>query len=136
MSKKKPKHQSTKWKSRAKGWLRRHKKSKPPMEMLIGAATIPFIPAFADYPQNSIFTAMKQGDAHEAAKQAVKGFINMDIDSGQIDLMGLINPFDFNGARYTKVLMWSGIAGTVRKKLAPKSTQLIQKIPIVGKMVS
>jgi hypothetical protein len=104
------------------------------MEMLLGAAAIPFTPGYPD--GLSPIQLAQNGDGQGLMSTLVHGFTGFNIGSGQFNPMAALNPFEFNTARYTKILLWTGLMGMVRKKLVPKSSHLIRKVPIIGRWVS
>jgi len=119
---------------RKRGFIRRHIKGKVPLEMLIGAGTIPFTEPNTGWGSFPV-KAIQNGDWTGLMDQLKAGFIGM-APSGQIDVFNLLNPFNLESGRYTKILFWSGIAGKIRKRMVPQSSMLIKKIPLVGRWVS
>lgn len=120
-------------------WLRRTRR-KPktiPFETLIGAATIPFIPAASGY--ETIFNCIKKGDMTGVMDALKTGFLGFapGRETNTINIAGLLNPVDFEHGRFTKILLYSAIIGMIRKKIAGKyTTPILRKIPFIGRWIS
>lgn len=107
----------------------RHKRTIP-LEVVVAGVAIPFTPATEGW---NTPMAYVQGGDYEGAMNALKqGFLGMQPD-GSMDLMRTLNPFDFNTARYTKMLIAAGLVSKVRKRLVHIP---LDKIPIVGRYIS
>lgn len=109
---------------------RRAAKQKFPLETVIAGAAIPFTPASDGW--NSPFGLAQQGGYDQIMPTLAKGFLNME-PNGQVNIWGIINPFDFNSARYTKMLIASALVSKVRKKFVHLP---LDRIPMVGKYIS
>jgi len=119
------------------GYYAGRTKAKIPFEVLIAGGSIPFTPAADGFA--SIYEAAQQGDMTGVIDNLKVGFLGMDParNASQFNLMAAINPFDFNHARFSKMLMYAAIIGTVRKKLSGRYTnKLFAKIPLIGRWVS
>ena len=121
--------------SRAKGAGRRISRMNPPIEMLIALGVIPFTNSRPGFP--SPFESAMNKNWQAVANDVKQGFLGMD-ETGRIDLLGALNPFDFDHAKYSKMLTAAGILGYVRKKMpwAKVQSALYRKIPFVGRRIS
>jgi hypothetical protein len=122
---------------RAYARIRRAKKPKPPIEMVLAGAMIPFTPA-ADSFGGGIWDSIQAQDLTGLADNIKCGFLGFEParNTNKLDLVGLINPFNMNVGRFTKELIIAGVIGSVRKKISRQSSQLIQRIPLLGRYVS
>lgn len=66
------------------------------------------------------------------ANNLKSGFLGLNPD-GSFDPFNALNPFNFEDARYSKMLLWSGIMSKVRKRFVRIP---MGKIPIVGRYIS
>lgn len=135
-----PKKRRYKLRTRMKRrWARsRFSKARIPLEVVIaGGATI-VTPATEGW--GSPMQHMQDGAMDLVAQDYAKGLANITLPMNgqafQFDIVGLLNPFDLNSARYTKMLFWSAIASKVRKKMIPQLGQMMQKVPYLGRFVS
>lgn len=115
----------------------RRAKNKVPFETLIAGAAIPFMPPRDGF--SSPFEALQRGDMTGVADALKNGFLGMDGGRGtpDINVAGLLNPFDMNYGRYTKMLILAGLIGMTRRRIAGRYTSpLIKKIPVVGRWCS
>lgn len=72
----------------------------------------------------------------EVANQLKAGFLGMSVPGGDIDFGRLLNPFDFNSGRFTKMLIASAIIGSVRAKFTGRYTRpVFDMIPFIGKKI-
>lgn len=124
-------------KTTPKRYTRRRRKTVP-IEMFVGAGSIPFVGARTGY--GSILNCVQRGDWTGVADNLVCGFTPVYQCRGAvkgIDVFNFINPFNFEQGRFMKILLWSGIAGMLRKKLIGRYTSnLFRRIPIIGRWVS
>jgi hypothetical protein len=112
---------------------RRFSKAKVPFETLIAAGVIPFTPAQTGWRSDWLLS----GNLQEITNQLKSGFLGMDINTGAIDIMGALNPFEMNKARFSKMLLYASLLGMVRRKITGRYTApLFKKIPIIGRIVS
>jgi hypothetical protein len=113
----------------------RHSKAKPSLETLIAAGTIPFTPAASGFA--TMFDSAKGGDWEGIADSLKCGFLGFDPqrNATNFNLIGMINPFDMDHGRFTKMLVFAEIAGRIRRRFAPRSSDLIRKIPFIGRWV-
>ena len=108
----------------------RRKKPKIPLETMVALGAIPFTPA-----KNGWATplACAQDRHWEGIGENLKqGFLGINTD-GSFDLFSTLNPFDMNSARYTKMLIMSGVISKFRKKLVRIP---FDKVPLIGKYIS
>jgi hypothetical protein len=112
---------------------KRFSKTRLPLETVIAAISIPFVPAGTGW--GNIYDTAKTGDFGAVGRTMAKGFLALEPD-GTMDIIGAINPFDQEKARYSKILLYSYLIGLVRKKIAPGLGKGYQKIPLIGKYVS
>ena len=120
-----------------KGYYAGRTKAKIPFEVLIAGGSIPFTPAASGI--SSIFDSAQNGDFVGVADALKVGFLGMKParNTSEFDLMAAINPFNFESARYTKMLIYAGLIGSIRKKLSGRYTnKLFAKIPLIGRWVS
>lgn len=116
---------------------RRVGKAKVPFEVLIGAGTIPWTPA-----QSGCMTpvdALQQGNMVELIAQLKSGFLGFDIfnTAAGVDIMGALNPFNMERARWTKTLIYAGLIGMGRRKITGRYTNpLMKRIPLIGRFVN
>ena len=128
MAKKKAKRRYTRRTKRS----RRRKTPRVPIEVVIAGASIPFTPPKSGWA--SPWAHIQQGNMEEALKHLSTGF-GFEPDQ-PLNVVGLINPFDLETARYGKILLWSGVAGMIRHKLSGKYTDaLFRKLPLVGRFI-
>jgi hypothetical protein len=128
-------------KSRKRSYGRRFKrrasKAKMPFEVLIAGASIPFTPAATGY--RGIYDAAINGDMIGVMDELKTGFLGFDParNTQTFNLMAALNPFDFEHARFSKMLLYAGLLGSVRKKLTGRYTsKMFSKIPLIGRWVS
>jgi hypothetical protein len=113
---------------------RRFSKAKAPFEMLIAGAAIPFTPAARGWA--TPYDYAMQGNITGIMHNLKNGFLGIDADQS-FDLFRTLNPFDMDRARYTKMLIYAGIIGSIRRKITGRYTApLFKKIPIIGRIVS
>lgn len=119
-------------------WFRRYHRKKPkiPLETMIAGASTFFIPAREGY--YAPVDHLQSGNVKGVLYNYLEGFTGIDMDGGKFDfnLGQTLNPFDFSRARYWKLLLYATLLGIVRKRLVRQSSQLIQKIPLIGRIVS
>lgn len=127
--------------SRRKSYGRRFKhkasKAKIPFEVLIAGGSIPFTPAASGF--SSIYDSATRGDVTGIMDNLKVGFLGFDAqrDTQSFDLIKALNPFDFEHARFSKMLLYAGIMGSIRRKFTGRYTnKLFSKIPIIGRWVS
>lgn len=116
---------------------RRVSKAKIPFEVLIAGGSIPFTPAASGFA--SIFDAAQSGDMTGVMDNLKVGFLGMDParNASNFNLMAALNPFDMEHARYSKMLIYSGLLGSIRRKFTGRYTnKLFSKIPLIGRWVS
>jgi hypothetical protein len=118
--------------------FKRHvSKAKIPFEVLIAGGSIPFTDAASSI--SSIYDSARIGDFVGVADALKVGFLGMKParNASEFDLMAALNPFNFESARYTKMLIYAGLLGGIRKKLSGRYTnKLFAKIPVIGRWVS
>jgi hypothetical protein len=127
--------------SRSRRYGRRFKrkasKAKVPFEVLIAGGSIPFTDAASGI--SSPYDRAVNGD-YVGVMDALKvGFLGFEPgrNTQTMNIMAALNPFDFEHARYSKMLLYAGLLGTVRKKLTGRYTnKLFAKIPLIGRWVS
>ena len=113
---------------------RRFSKAKAPFEMLIAGAAIPFTPAARGWA--TPYDYAMQGNITGIMHNLKNGFLGIDADQS-FDLFRTLNPFDMDRARYTKMLIYAGIIGSIRRKITGRYTApLFKKIPLIGRFVS
>jgi hypothetical protein len=120
-----------------KRFKRKASKAKIPFEVLIAGGSIPFTPAASGI--SSIFDSAQNGDFVGVADALKVGFLGMKParNTSEFDLMAAINPFNFESARYTKMLIYAGLIGSIRRKISGRYTnKLFAKIPLLGRWVS
>jgi len=110
-----------------------HKKARRtiPFEVVIAGGAIPFTPARDGYGRTP-FQAIQGGDFEYAMRSLMDGFTPIAHD-GRMDVWNYINPFNLNGGRYMKMLLYAGLASKVRKKFVKIP---FNKVPIIGKYIS
>ena len=108
----------------------RRKKSKIPLETMIALGAIPFTPAANGW--GSPFTDIQAGNINGVGNNLKLGFLGID-DQGRFDIAKLLNPFDMNYGRYTKMLIYSGVISKLRKSLVRIP---FDKVPLIGKYIS
>jgi len=113
--------------------FRRHAPKKVPFEMLVAAGSIPFTPARNGW--SNPMNALSTGNYEDFGNHMKMGFIGME-PGGHIDLIKTINPFDLESGRYVKMLIYAGLIGKIRHKIAPQTSQMVSKIPLIGRWVS
>lgn len=116
---------------RAYGRLRhRVGKAKIPIEVVVAGISIPFTPAKTGYsmPVNDAKAQNWEG----VLTQMKSGFLGMESD-GSVDFWSLINPFNMESARYTKMLALAGLISKGRKRIVHLP---IGRVPFVGKYLS
>ena len=75
----------------------------------------------------------------ELISQLKSGFLGYDIfnTAAGVDIMGALNPFNMERARWTKTLIYAGLIGMVRRKITGRYTNpLMKKIPLIGRFVN
>lgn len=119
-------------------YIRRYKRKRRririPFEMIMGALAIPFSSP-ADNWSMSPYEWMKAGRPDEVVNHLVRGFTGYNIPDGKINVMRALNPFDLGEARYWKLLLLTGLVGTIRSKVVKSSSKLFQKVPFIGRWV-
>lgn len=111
---------------------RRKPKHKIPLEVAVALGAIPFTPC-SEWGAG-IIPNIQAENPRAAAREAVHGFIGVDIDYPQgLDVFRTLNPLDFGVARYTKILIMAGIISKFRKSLVKIP---MDKIPFIGKYIS
>jgi len=115
-----------------KGIRRRVGKPKIPLEVAIAGISIPFMPPSAGWSESPASLAMR-GDLQNTGTHLAKGFLNLE-PNGTINLWQTLNPTDFNGARYFKILILAGLMAKIRHRLARNVN--FGKLPLVGKIIS
>lgn len=109
---------------------RRRAKPKIPLEVAVALGAIPFTPSWDG--AKSLLGDAQAGDFEGIARQLKCGFLGFTPD-GKIDILGTLNPFDENRARYVKMLIIAGILSKVRKSLVKIP---FKKVPLIGKYIS
>jgi hypothetical protein len=118
--------------SRRLGKIRRHLPKKVPIEVLVAGAMIPITPSNSGW--SSILDYATKSDWVGLARTLQSGFLGMVDD--KIDIIQAINPFNMESARFTKMLIISGIIGSIRAKISGRyTTPLFSKIPIIGRWI-
>ena len=113
---------------------RRFSKAKVPFETLIAVGTIPFTPAQSGWA--TPLSDLQAGKLDSVMSHMKSGFLGMD-PNGNIDIMGALNPFNMERARYTKTIIYATLLGMVRRKITGRYTApLFKKIPLIGRIVS
>jgi hypothetical protein len=113
---------------------RRFSKAKVPFETLIAVGTIPFTPAQSGWA--TPLSDLQAGKLDSVMSHMKSGFLGMD-PNGSIDIMGALNPFNMERARYTKTIIYATLLGMVRRKITGRYTApLFKKIPLIGRIVS
>ncbi|MCJ7560122.1 hypothetical protein MUO79_05835 [Candidatus Bathyarchaeota archaeon] len=109
---------------------RRRNKAKIPVEVAIVGVTIPFTP-----PTDSSVAPIRliqEGAWEQLAIDLRHGFTGMD-GSGHIYWSALLNPFNMNSARYTKMLGWAAGISKIRKRVVKLP---LERIPFIGRYIS
>lgn len=99
------------------------------MEVAVAGVAIPFTPAAEGW--NSVAGLIQAGQYDQIGVTLTKGFLGMDAQG--LHIGELINPFDFNNGRYTKMLIAAGLVSKIRKKFVNIP---MGKIPLIGKYIS
>lgn len=123
--------------SYGKRFKRRASKAKIPFEVLIAGGSIPFTDAAPGV--SSPFNRAQAGDFVGVMDALKVGFLGMNParNASEFNLMAALNPFDFEHARYSKMLLYAGLMGSIRRKFTGRYTnKLFSKIPLVGRWVS
>jgi len=107
------------------------RKMKLPMETAVALVAIPFTPSYTGGP--SIIESAQRGNYKQVAHDLVNGFLGLNMATGHVNIMASLNPFDFNYARYSKILFWSGVTSKIRKKAVRIP---FDKVPFIGKYIS
>jgi len=102
-----------------------------PLEVVLTGGAIPFTPARSGW--RTPYENIQAGDYRYAMGNLVTGFTPFDPLHNQLDIIGYLNPFDFERGRYMKMLLYAGLASKVRKKIVRIP---FDKIPIIGKYIS
>jgi len=121
--------------SRARAYYRKIRNyaanKKIPLEVGFGLVSLPFMQtaAFA-----SPYSYAKGGDYESTMRAFVHGFTGIDPQGVvKFDAKTALNPLNFNSAGMLKVLLMTGIASKVRKRIIRIP---MGKIPLLGKWVS
>lgn len=116
---------------RIRRWARR-RKPKIPLEVLGAGIAIPFVPPRDGW--SSPFDAVQSQDWRGLGGTLAMGFAGVDTLGGEpMDVFAMLNPFDMSRARYTKMLIWAGVASKIRKKFVRIP---FDRVPLVGKYIS
>lgn len=120
------------YRRRLRRW-RRRVKPKIPLEVAGAGIAIPFVPARDGWA--SIYDDIQSGNLQDIGNLLAMGFAGIDTTGGgePLNVMNMLNPFDLNTARYTKMLIWAGIASKVRKKFVKLP---MSRVPLIGKYIS
>lgn len=112
---------------------RRRYSPKIPMEVAVAGISIPFTPAESGW--NSPLDYAMNKDFEGLAASLRSGFLGMKggRTSTGIDFFGLLNPFDMDTARYTKMLIAAGVVSRIRKTFIRIP---FKKVPFIGKYIS
>ena len=119
--------------------IKRHiKKYRPPIEVGIAGAATVFTPPRTGWgsPMQHIQDNHPELVLQDYAQGLAGITLPMNDQPFEFNILSTLNPFDFESARYTKMMLWSAFGGTIRKKLIKGSSGFIQKIPIIGRMFS
>jgi len=108
----------------------RRRKPKIPLEVAIALGAIPFTPSWTG--AKSLVGDAQARDFEGLARQLKCGFLGFSPE-GNLDLMGALNPFEPNRARYIKMLIAAGIMSKIRKKMVKIP---FEKIPLIGRYIS
>lgn len=111
------------------GRKRRRGRPKIPLEVGITALAIPFIPGYPGWA--TPISDLQAGKTTETLSALVHGFTGIDPTRGTFNLMATINPFDFDVARYTKMLIAAALISKVRKRFVK-----LDKVPFLGRYIS
>lgn len=104
-----------------------------PFESFIAGVSHLAIPQFGASP----LQALSQGNLQGFLKSEVGGWTGINLDNpSDINVLQMINPFDFSRGAYWKLMLLAGIVGAVRKRLFRNSSMLFRKIPLIGRWVS
>jgi len=109
----------------------RRKKRKIPLETIVALGAIPFTPSWTG--GRSLIEYAQTGDYSRVGETLAHGFLGFAPSTGKFPIMNVLNPFDMGYARFTKMLIWSGVMSKIRKSVVRIP---FDKVPLIGKYIS
>lgn len=127
-----------KMRKRNKKKTRRRRDRRLPISGVAGIATTAFAKPYKTW--SSPVEALQSGHFDLAAQSALANIIGITLPMGGhtgevFNPMKVLNPFDFDLGAGWKAAMWTALTASIVKKISPKSKDMVDKVPYLGKII-